>query len=261
MTEMARRGNELQLAADAEYWTERQVASLRAMGMPASVTHSQLAVFHHVCQRTGLDPFARQIYMVEYAGKPTIQTGIDGFRLVARRAVAASGETLSMGSAEWCDAEGKWTDVWLGEGNPSAARITVFRNGEPFPAIALWREYVQTKRDGNITSMWRTRPAGQLAKCAEALGLRKAFPQDLSGVYTEDELNNNARGVGEIVEHRPVTVAEVLRVEPVAVETPDEAVQPEASFPVSGAASSGPDTDPFDGPDEAFFAELNAEAE
>jgi len=66
----------------------------------------------------------------------------------------------------------------------------VLRKGyrEPRWAVALWREYRQTKRDGGVTRMWSDRPAGQLAKCAEALAWRAAFPHELGGVYTTDEM-------------------------------------------------------------------------
>lgn len=186
------RGNELALSDTDGFWNEKQLAALRQIGVEGA-TNGDLAVFHHVCQRTGLDPFARQIHMVKRDGKWVIQTGIDGFRLVGRRAVDASGEGLSLSPVEWCDSDGTWTDVWLKPGYPSAARVTIYRNGHAFPAIALWSEYVQMTRDREsgqmrVTKMWDTRAAGQLAKCAEALAWRKAFPQDLSGVYTSDEL-------------------------------------------------------------------------
>lgn len=186
-------GSALALDAEQEWWTDKQLAGLRQLGI-SGASNGDLAVFMHVSQRTGLDPFARQIYMIERQGKQTIQTGIDGFRLVARRAVDRSGETLAIGASEWCNLDGHWSDVWLSEDPPAAARVVVRRDGHEFPGTALWREYVQTKRDGQPMSQWATRPAGMLAKCAEALALRKAFPMDLAGIYTDDEL---AR------EHRP----------------------------------------------------------
>ena len=67
------------------------------------------------------------------------------------------------------------------------------RDGQPFPGTALYREYMQTKRDGSLMAQWATRPAGMLAKCAEALALRKAFPQDLAGIYTDDEIGQTKR--------------------------------------------------------------------
>ena len=177
----------LALATEQDWWTDKQLAALRQIGVDRA-SNGDLAVFMHVCQRTGLDPFARQIYMILRDGKQTIQTGIDGMRLVARRAVDRTGETLSISAPEWCGPDGQWTDVWLSSEPPAAARVTVTRGSGTFAAIALWNEYVQTKRDGSITRMWATRGAGQLAKCAEALALRKACPQDLSGIYTDDEM-------------------------------------------------------------------------
>lgn len=179
-------GSSLTLHAGQEFWTEHQIAALRQLGVDRAA-NGDLAVFMHVAQRTGLDPFAKQIYMIERQGKQTIQTGIDGFRLVARRAVDRTGETLAIGGSEWCGSDGVWTDVWLTDDPPAAARVVVYRNGEKFPGTALWREYRQTKRDGSLMAQWATRSAGMLAKCAEALALRKAFPMDLAGIYTSDE--------------------------------------------------------------------------
>ncbi len=55
-------------------------------------------------------------------------------------------------------------------------------------AIALFKSYVQTNSHGEAISRWKTDPAGMLAKCAEALGLRRAFPHELSGLYTTEEM-------------------------------------------------------------------------
>lgn len=180
-------GSDLVLRSDQTFWTPNQRAALAQLGVERA-SDADLAVFFHQCTRTGLDPFARQIYMIQREGKQTIQTGIDGFRLIGRRAVNQSRETLEVSEAEWCGPDGVWRDVWLAQEPPAAARVTVVRNGGRFPAIALYSEYVGLKRDGSVTRMWATRPAGQLAKCAEALAWRKAFPQDLSGLYTADEM-------------------------------------------------------------------------
>jgi phage recombination protein Bet len=148
----------------------------------------------HVAQRTGLDPFAKQIYMIgRNVVKQTIQTGIDGFRLVARRSADRLGETLEYEDTEWCGNDGVWADVWTHGTAPAAARVVVIRNGRRFPAVALYREYVQTKSNGEPNAMWSKMPANQLAKCAEALALRKAYPQDLSGLYTDDEMGQADR--------------------------------------------------------------------
>jgi hypothetical protein len=78
-----------------------------------------------------------------------------------------------------------WVDVWLANTAPAAARVGVMRHDfqQPTYGIATFREYSQ-----QASPMWVKMPATMLAKCAEALALRKAFPQELSGLYTADEM-------------------------------------------------------------------------
>ena len=199
MTELvSHQPNDLSLRPDQATFDDNQRAVLAHMGVE-NAPEADLAVFAHVCKRSGLDPFARQIHMIgrntkdqrtqQWVTKYTIQTGIDGYRLIGRRAADRRGETISVEQPEWADADGNWRPLWSGKwGHPLAARVTIKRNGEAFTGLAIFDEYKQTKRDGGLTSMWAQRPAGQLAKCAEALAWRMAFPQDLSGIYTDDEM-------------------------------------------------------------------------
>jgi phage recombination protein Bet len=191
-TEIAVRGpaSDLAIADDQTFFTTKQIAALHQLGVQGA-NNADLAVFFHQATRTGLDPFARQIYMIERQGKQTIQTGIDGFRLVARRATDRAHGTFGYEDTLWCGTDGRWVDVWLADEPPAAAKVTVIRDGERYPAIALLREYVGLKRDGTPMAMWATKPALMLAKCAEALALRRAFPQDLSGLYTSDEMSSS----------------------------------------------------------------------
>lgn len=197
----------LPASADRAAWTPRQRAVMEAIGLQGTKRVNRggnwvdveyeapvgvVEMFLSTARRLGLDPMAKQIYCIERGGKWGIQASIDGFRLTAERSKKYKGQT----APQWCGRDGVWRDVWLDpEEPPAAARIGVRR--EDFDdilwAVATYDGYCPRDKDNNLkpTNQWLTNPANQLVKCAEMLALRKAFPQDLSGIYGAEEMDQS----------------------------------------------------------------------
>ncbi len=150
------------------------------------LSETDLKNFAIQCKRTGLDPITRQIYAIPISGKMTIMASIDGLRLIADRSGLYEGQT----QPQWCGQDGVWADVWLKKETPSACKIGVHKKNfkEPLYAIAIFNEYAK-KTYGDLDFMWKKMPALMIAKVAESLALRKAFPNEMSGIYSTDEMD------------------------------------------------------------------------
>lgn len=163
----------------------RDQIELAKRTVAVGATDDEFAMFLYQAKRTGLDPLSRQIHFVKRQGKGTIQTGIDGYRLIADRT------GLYAGSDDYRFDEGlsSYEHGESDRGFPKTATVTVYKivGGQraPFVATARWDEYYPGDKQG---FMWRKMPYLMLGKCAEALALRKAFPAELSGVYTNEEM-------------------------------------------------------------------------
>lgn len=271
---------------DQRRFDEQQVAILRQIGLE-DATQGDLDLFFHVCRTTGLDPFRKQIYMIgrntlvkewvdddraqngrrqveRWVTKYTIQTGIDGYRRNVREAAKTLGDDLRFEGPFYTgendfhvnEATGEviqhWRKVWSFKMPPHAARFVTIRNGEEFEGIAHFDEFVQTGRNGEPNSMWRKMPRNQIAKCAESLSYRRAYPDDLGGLILEDAAQPTVidGDTGEVIrEGRPARNANLRRPAPVTV---DEIFAEEVPIPDQTSA------DPVDATSEQIAEQVAA---
>ena len=171
--------------------------------------------FLAVVERTGLKPLSspRQIYLVgrkqkvgreRYETVYTVQTGIDGLRVVAARTGVHAG-------TDDVEYQGKFS-LNSNVDAPLMARITVWKMVKgvrvPFSASVRWAEFYPGK-----SFIWDAKPYHMLGKCCEALGLRRGFPQDLSGLYIPEEFDQSDVGkdLAEVTADKPVGAAQQLR--------------------------------------------------
>lgn len=174
-------------------WTQAQI-DLMTRTVAKGASKDEFALFLNIAKKTGLDVWTKQMYFIKrkvwnnekkaYDEIGTIQTGIDGYRVIAERSGQLAGNEDAIFDNETAS-------------HPEKATVTVHKMiaGQKcaFTASARWSEYAPINPKTNeIMGQWKKMPYLMLAKCAEALALRKAFPNDLSGLYTEEEMDQAA---------------------------------------------------------------------
>ena len=156
--------------------TSSEVDLVRKIIASENATEMELKLYLYDCKRQGVHPLDKLLHFVKRGGKYTPITSIDLFRSRA----AETGEYA--GSDDAVFVENK-------NGHPDKATVVVYRFVQntrvAFGATAYWDEYVP---DGYAKS-WEKMSHVMLAKCAEALALRKGFPQQLAGLYTKEEMD------------------------------------------------------------------------
>jgi phage recombination protein Bet len=176
VSDLIRTENEITFSSDQVDLIKSQIAK--------GCSDDELKLFMHVASKSGLDPFSRQIYAIkrkakvdgEYREVMSIQTGIDGFRLIAHR----TGKCLSISDATFTFG----TDKVIPESATVTVKKLVGSHIGEFTATAYWSDYYG---DGK-SYMANSKPRLMLSKVCESLAIRKAFPLELSGIYTQEEM-------------------------------------------------------------------------
>ncbi len=206
------------------YFTSRQIEIIKN-SICRGVSDDEFEIFLMACEKTGLDPFMKQIYAVKRKCKTdtgawvdimTIQTGIDGYRVIAERTS--------------CYAPGaEPTYTYKENGSLESASAYVKKQTKDgtwhiVSACAYMDEYLQTYHDKSTgqqkaKGMWGTMPRTMLAKCAESIALRKAFPAEMSGLYTKEEMDQADNSIINKINVEPeqihveLTIGEKKRIE------------------------------------------------
>lgn len=185
-------------------WTPEQMELLKRT-IAEGATDDELALFQYQCHRTGLDPFKKQIFFQKRSGKVVFITSIDGFRSIA----ASTGTAAGMDDILYEDGLSTHAHMMAARGTfPRTATATIYRvvagTRVPFTATVRWVEFYPGKRLG---FMWDKMPYHMLGKCAEAQALRKAFPQELGGMYAQEEMHQ-AGMVTEPMDQNPHNLTE-----------------------------------------------------
>ena len=154
-----------------QQWTEEEAATIKNLLAP-DANESEFKLYLYTATLRGLNPMLKQIYCIHLGGKMTIQTSIDGYRLIANR----TGKHQGTERGVLRDTAGNCTGAWA----------KVYREGWVVPASTEISLGEYDKKQG----VWKDKKETMLMKCAEAACLRMAFPEDLSGLYTFDEMES-----------------------------------------------------------------------
>lgn len=158
-------------------------------------TDAEFEAFMMLCKKTGLDPIAKQIYVMKTGGRMVTLVSIDGLRLVAER------------SGRYAPGR-EPTYTYNQDGKLISATAYVKKQTQD----GSWHEVASSAHlaefEKKSSPIWKDMPHVMLAKCAEAQALRRAFPNDLSGLYAKEELEQ-----AEVEEKKPKLMAKPETVE------------------------------------------------
>lgn len=153
-------------------------------------SEAEFKVLLEIAKVRRLNPLLRQVHFVSRKDKKlnrevwAPQVSIDGLRAIADRTGLYAGQ----------DEPEYELDK---EGLILSCKVKVYRKdwgNRPAVGVAHWGEYVQTNYEGQPTKFWQTMPRVMLAKCAESIALRKAFPEDCGGIFTDEEMQQADNG-------------------------------------------------------------------
>ena len=194
-----------------------------------NVTDQEVAMFLNLCKFQKLNPFLREAYLIKYGSQPaTIVTGKEAITKRAMRSPNYAGQQAGVVVLmEDGTLDNRIGSIVLEDETLVGGWAKVFVKGYEYPIeiTVAFDEYVGRKSSGEINSQWSKRPATMIRKVALVQALREAFPEDLAGMYSTEEMN-----VDDSI--LPVDVIENIQTDAVQTEGPAEATEPVEAQPV-----------------------------
>lgn len=152
-------------------FTRAEVVQTVKATVGRDLTDAELALFIEHCKATRLNPYKREVWAIKAGGRLQVMTGINGFLSIANNHPMFDGMEVEVDDDQ----------------KPTKATCKVYRKDRRFPAVgvALLKEY------GKDTPIWRQMPRVMLTKVAKSIAIREAFPMELNGLYSEEEMPLN----------------------------------------------------------------------
>jgi phage recombination protein Bet len=134
------------------------------------LTDEEFMLFAQFCKSTKLNPFKKEIWAIKAGGRLQLMTGIAGYLAIANSNPQFDGMEVDVTTDD--------------KGKPVKATCKVYRKDRKYPSvgIALMSEFAKS------TPIWSQMPSVMLQKVAKSIALREAFPQELNGLYTQEEM-------------------------------------------------------------------------
>ena len=142
-------------------------------------TDAEFQVFIQLCKATGLNPYKKEIWFIKAGGRAQIMTGIHGFFEIANNNPAFDGHESGL-----ITKDGEMVSAAYPKDDFIGAWSRVYRKDRRVhtESVAMLKDY--DKQQSN----WKTMKRVMIIKCAEAVALRKSFPQQLNGLYAQEEM-------------------------------------------------------------------------
>ena len=163
-----------------------------------NVTDQEVMMYLTLCRYQHLNPFLKEVYLIKYGNSPaTIVTGKDLFMKRANRNPNYAGKKagIIVASKENGAVTEREGTVYIPETEELIggwANVYIKGHTEPEYASVSFNEYAGRKSDGTLNSQWATKPATMIRKVALVQALREAFPEDFGGLYSPEEMGNQA---------------------------------------------------------------------